>query len=117
MAAIIYKNKEGKRIKSVTTIIGQNCGWNKEVLLAWQAREFKAGRDPTDIKQRAADKGTLCHHYITMDFYNKPIDEKFKSAFDIDAILLAEKSLEKCKKYFISEGCIIVDSELSLVSE
>jgi hypothetical protein len=136
VAHIIYKNKSGKRIKSVTTIIGSQLGWNKEVLLAWQAKEFKKNLllfktltkeqidqltelpfDPTKIKKKAADKGTLVHHYLSMDFYGKEVDQEFKKQFDLDAIVLAEKTLGVFKQYIADNQLSVIDSEISLVSE
>ena len=34
MPTQVYKNKAGKRVSSVTTIIG-NLGWNREALMRW----------------------------------------------------------------------------------
>ena len=33
-----YNNNEGKRVPSVTTIINQHLGWNKQVLIGWTKR-------------------------------------------------------------------------------
>jgi hypothetical protein len=136
MSHIIYKNKNGERIKSVTTIIGQNIGWNKEILLAWQAKEFRKNLplfktltkeqidqltelpfDPTKIKKKAADKGTLVHHYLSMDFYGKEIDQDFKKNYDLSSIVLAETALKVFKKYLENNKLSIIDSEISLISE
>src|ERR1017187_1331381 len=117
MAHTIYKNSKGERVKSVTTIIGGSLGWNKQMLMAWQAREFKSGNDPTLKTQKASDKGTSCHEYISSYFYNRPMEESFKKDFDLDAIVLAERAVEQFKQALKEQEYEILDSELPLVSE
>lgn len=117
MALVKYVNKNGVRLKGATTIIGNNLGWNKSVLLAWQAREFKAGNDPTQKSKTALDIGTLCHYYIESWFKKQEIDSELKSKYTIDAILIAEQALEKFKEKLKQEKLEIIQSELSLVSE
>ena len=112
-----YLNTDGVRLKGATTIIGNNLGWNKNTLMAWQAREFKSGNDPTDKSKKACDIGTLCHHYISCDFLKQDIDAEFKSKYDMNAILIADKCLSETKKKFIEHGLELTHSELSLVSE
>lgn len=117
MPTVPYKNKEGKRLKGATTIIGGNLGWNKNTLMAWQAREFKAGNDPTDKSKKACDIGTLCHHYISCDFLKQTIDAEFKAQYDVDAITIADRCLAETKKKLIEHGLELTHSELSLISE
>jgi hypothetical protein len=134
-----YKNKNGDKIKSVTTIINSNCGWNKEPLMAWQSREYKKGfeiyrelirnnpelineiieipNDPTKKKKKAGDTGTLCHYYITMDFYKKEKDPIYLSLFNIEQLTIAERSLNQCKKKLQENNLVIIDNEISLISE
>ena len=38
MPLVKYKNKSGKRLRSVTTIIGNQLGWNKQALIAWYTK-------------------------------------------------------------------------------
>ena len=59
-----YTLADGSVIPSVTTIIGDNLGWNKNALLAWVRREALAGRDPDRVKEAAAEIGTLAHAMI-----------------------------------------------------
>lgn len=54
---------KGEIVPGVTTIIGNQLAWNKNVLIAWARREALAGRDPDKIRDDAADSGT-CTHYL-----------------------------------------------------
>ena len=64
MAHTIYKTKEGKRISSVTTIIGNNLGWNFYPLLNWNLKLVKQGLDPKEELKSAGRTGTLAHNMI-----------------------------------------------------
>ena len=54
---------KGEIVPGVTTILGSQLAWNKNVLIAWARREALAGRDPDKIRDEAADSGT-CTHYL-----------------------------------------------------
>ena len=56
-----YTDSTGKRVSSVTTVIGESLGWNKNMLIAWSRREGMAGRDPHKVRDEAAESGTLAH--------------------------------------------------------
>ena len=64
MAHTIYKTKEGKRVSSVTTIIGNNLGWNFYPLLNWNLKLVKQGLDPKEELRSAGRIGTLAHDMI-----------------------------------------------------
>jgi len=59
-----YKNAKGKVIPSVTTIIGNNLGWNKGALIGWARKMALQGIDPNKERDEAADIGTLAHALI-----------------------------------------------------
>jgi len=59
----INGEKKGKIVPGVTTILGNQLAWNKNVLIAWARREALAGRDPDKVRDEAADSGT-CTHYL-----------------------------------------------------
>lgn len=61
-----YKLKDGKRVKGVTTILG-NLGWNKNVLVAWARRTALAGDDPDAVLKEAGAIGTLAHYLCECD--------------------------------------------------
>ena len=69
-----YINEEGNRVPSVTTIISQHLGWNKNALLAWTKRMMLGGQDSDKVLSEAGDIGTLLHLLI----------EGHQQGFDVD---------------------------------
>lgn len=69
-----YINEEGNRVPSVTTIINQHLGWNKQALLGWTKRMMLGGQDSDKVLDEAAQIGTLLHLLI----------EGHQQGFDID---------------------------------
>ena len=53
MAHTIYKNKNDKRLKSVTTIINGCLGWNKQPLLMWTRKHCLNGEDSLKLLKEA----------------------------------------------------------------
>ena len=91
MPTIPYKNKDGKRLSGVTTIIGGNLGWNKEVLNYWHWEQGRDGKDYRETLTRAADSGTIAHYMIECDLRKtKPDLEKYPA----DLIALAQQGFE-----------------------
>ncbi len=41
-----YITTKGKKCRSVTTILGGNLGWNKQVLIGWARRQALSGHHP-----------------------------------------------------------------------
>ena len=71
MPANIYKNKAGKRVPGVTTVIGSNLGWSKGGLMHWAWMEGIEGRDYKDTRDKAADIGTIAHAMVEADLTGK----------------------------------------------
>ncbi len=112
-AHTIYKNKVGKRVPGVTTILG-NLGWNKNMLIAWSRREALAGNDPNKIRDKSADIGTCAHYLCECDAKEIKPDLSEYSQANID---IAENCflgyLEWKKVHKIEK----ITSEIPLVSE
>ena len=64
MAHTIYKNKNDKRLKSVTTIINGNLGWSKGALIGWTRKHCLNGDDSMKLLKEAGRIGTLAHIMI-----------------------------------------------------
>jgi hypothetical protein len=65
MAHTVYKNKTKQTVPSVTTVISNNLGWNKQMLIAWSKKiALTQGRDSDDVVKEAGDIGTLTHFLI-----------------------------------------------------
>ena len=56
-----YKTKNKVIVPSVTTVMGSELGWNKNILMNWGIKMAKQGKDPKTFTQDAADIGTLAH--------------------------------------------------------
>jgi hypothetical protein len=115
MPAIIYKNKDKKRVPSVTTVL-KNLGENKGALMHWAWKEGSEGRDYRDSRNQAADIGTYSHLWISADIKGEP--------FDIDKIDCSDEqraSVQSCyeawRVWRDSVKFEMVASEESLVSE
>jgi len=59
-----YYTKAGKKVPSVTTIIGTNLGWNKNILLGWTRKKMNEGIDPIRIRDFAGEVGTVAHGLV-----------------------------------------------------
>ena len=106
MPTIPYKNKEGKRVSGVTTIIGGNLGWNKQALMWWANEMGLQGKNHRDEAKEAADAGTLCHALIEKDILkmmppsHKLVDiEKGIKKLTID---LTDEQLSKAETGFLN---------------
>lgn len=115
--ANVYKNIAGVRVPSVTTIIESNLGWNKRVLMAWQARMFREGKDPDKIKGDAADLGTLVHDFVESYIYGDEIKQDVLAKYSMDQIAIAERGLEQFKEISNREHFEWLETEMALVSE
>ncbi len=91
MATIPYKNKEGKRVSGVTTIISSNIGWSKDALIYWAWNEGMEGRNFRETKQSAADSGTIAHGMI---------ETHLKGKLYVPPIEAPEEVIAKAQKAF-----------------
>ena len=82
-----YKTSDGKRVPSVTTIIGI---LDKPALHYWIANVTKEGKDWTKVRDDAADVGTLVHALIFSHLRGETLD---LSDFPQDVIERAESCL------------------------
>jgi hypothetical protein len=63
MAHTKYYAKDGEQVPSVTTVIGGNLGWNKNMLIAWTKKKaLKEGIDSDTIVKESSEIGTLTHY-------------------------------------------------------
>lgn len=69
-----YLLDDETKAPSVTTVIGDNLGWNKNALMNWAKRQSAMGNDVDAMLSDAADTGTLLHLLI----------EAHQRGFDVD---------------------------------
>tara|TARA_Y100001951_G_C11265509_1_gene255243 strand:- start:78 stop:734 length:657 start_codon:yes stop_codon:yes gene_type:complete len=85
-----YVLEDGKRASSVTTVINNMLGWNKNVLIAWAKRVTAQGEDSDAVMREAGEIGTLCHIMI----------QGFFQGFDVDTRDFTPNQEEKALKAF-----------------
>ncbi len=114
----MYKNAQGKRLPGVTTVIGQNLGWNKQQLMAWANREGQDGRYHYDSSQKAADIGTIAHAMVEADLKGGKWEDLVDLRdVDEDMIAQAEKAYSAWEEWKSLVDFKLLESEIPLISE
>jgi len=114
MPKIKYKNQNGKRLKSVTTVISNQLGWNKHALIAWYTKLATSGQDPYVELQIAGRIGTLAHNMIDGFINNKKVDQ---SEFTTNEQIQARMAYNCFCDWHKNNNVKFLESELSLISE
>jgi len=109
-----YKTRDGRIVPGVTTVIGNNLGWNKNVLIAWSRREALKGNDPELVKQAAANIGTCAHYMCECDAKGLEPD---LSDFSPNTIKVAENCFLGYLEWKKTNNISKIQSEIPLVSE
>ena len=114
MSHTIYKNKNDKRLKSVTTIINGCLGFNKGALIGWTRKHCLNGEYSMKLLNEAGRIGTLAHIMIE-EFING-------GAVNLDGYTANEISQAKTAYYGFYEWQKknkpkFLHTELKLVSE
>jgi len=113
MAHTIYK-VNGKRVKSVTTLINAHLGWSKGALIGWTRKHCLKGEDSMAIMKEAGRIGTLAH---------KMIEEFIQGgSVRLDDYTPNEISQAKTAYYgyytwFADNNVKFIETEMKLVSE
>ena len=64
MAKYEYFAKDGEKLRGVTSIIGENLGWNKRGLMSWAWDQGRHGKDFKETSKEEAKAGTVAHYLI-----------------------------------------------------
>lgn len=113
-----YYNAAGKRVPSVTTIIGQNLAWNKDVLMGWAWRQGRDGKEFRETANYAANIGTVAHSMVEHDILETDLNVREAWPGLTDAQYeLAQVSFKGYKTWKQRTTLNLVKTELSLVSE
>jgi hypothetical protein len=104
----------GRQVPSVTQIIDVNLGRNKNALIAWARKEAMAGRDPTKVKEKAGDVGTIAHALIHEHLTGIHFDRSDYLPMDID---IAKNAFIAYLQWEQDQDLSVCSCELPLVHE
>ena len=114
MPTIPYKLKDGTRVSGVTTIHGQNLGWNKEPLMFWANKVGQEGKSHRDVAGKEADAGTCGHALIDAHIKKKKIDT---SIYPTEILAKGETCFLNFLEWEKMVNLRIHATEINLVSE
>ena len=114
MAHTIYKNKSGKRLKSVTTLINAHLGWSKGALIGWTRKHCLKGDDSMAIMKEAGRVGTLAHKMIEQFIKGGVVNLDNYSASEISK---AKTAYYGYYQWFKDNDVKFLETEMKLVSE
>lgn len=117
MGTMVYKNKLGKRVPSVTTINGASLGWSKDVLMRWVYNSMLDGIDPFEKRDAACETGTLCHEFVEHHIYGVSVPQEELSKYTFEQVAVATRGLEQFKKMEKEYGIEWLETEYPRVSE
>lgn len=109
-----YKTSDGRVVPSVTTIINDSLGWNKQQLIAWARKLALAGTDPNKVKEESADIGTLAHYLIQCHLQGIKPDTSQYSPAQVDKAENCFLAYLEWEKAHVQE---VIATERQLVSE
>ena len=113
-AHTIYKTSDGKRVKSVTTLINAHLGWNKQILVNWAKSQGLAGNDPTKVMNEAAEIGTLAH-LLCENFIKK--EKTDLDDYSKNQIKAAELCFEAFKEWDAQVKPKYIESEIKQIDD
>ncbi len=110
----IYKTSDGKRVKSVTTLINAHLGWNKQMLIAWSRLQGLKGKDANKVRDEAGEIGTLAHKYCEAYIKNEKVDTSDYSENQIKKAIVAYDAFLEWNSQVKPE---YVESEIKLIND
>lgn len=117
-AAKGYYTADGKRVPSVTTILGAFKS-NVDGLLYWAWNEGREGRDFRETSKKACDAGTLAHDAVEgwIRRKQKPNWNAYHPIADQDVIGKAKTAYESFREWAKQSRIKVDQTEVQLVSE
>ncbi|HNX03583.1 MAG TPA: hypothetical protein PKM71_07965 [Candidatus Cloacimonas sp.] len=109
-----YKDINGMRLPGVTTITGQELGWNKGILIDWANKKGLDGIETRAMVDDLADIGTLAHQFV-LDQIKKV--KTNTDAFSKDHIKKATNCLESYNNWAKNKVIEPILLEERLISE
>ena len=111
----LYKNKNGERVPSVTTILG-NLGWSKDALCYWAWNLGMQGINYREKSGDACDVGTIAHGYVEAQIKGEEYDIQ-SFGLDEEKEKLVENCIDAWNRWRDQSTLEIIASEKPLVSE
>lgn len=109
-----YKDQNGMRLPGVTTIIHQELGWNKGVLIDWANKRGLEGIETKAMVDDLAEIGTIAHQFV-LDKIKKV--ETNTNAFSKDHIAKAMNCLDSYNNWMKDKTVEAILLEARLISE
>lgn len=107
-----YKTKDGSRVPSVTTILGRYK--ESGALIHWAWNLGKEGQDYRQVRDNAADAGTVAHTMIERWLRGEPADD-IDAAVDVYA--RGRNGFENFLRWAEEARPRVIETEVYLVSE
>jgi len=111
MPLIIYKNKDGNRVPSVTTVLNQ-WGIKTEPLKRWAWNQGQKGISLDEKPEAVA--GSITHDMVDCEIKRKEFDS---SHYPMNLVTQAQQSFENFQEWKSRHQFEAIASELSIVSE
>jgi hypothetical protein len=118
MGHTIYKLKNEQKVDSVTTIIGNVLGFNKEILMKWTRSLAFKGINSDNVKKESATIGTAAHYLVESKMINQKVDKtklEHLNKEQLEKVKNAYKSFVEWEKDWKPDE--YVHNEIQLVSE
>jgi hypothetical protein len=112
-----YHTATGELVPSVTTVISDNLGRNKRVLMAWARKMALQGKDSDKVRETAADIGTLAHYFIMQHVKSEEPEAAYVQEFSDSDRHMALACFQRYVEWSLSIELEPVSSEISLVDE
>jgi len=110
----VYKNAEGQRVPSVSTISGV---MDKPALVIWANRLGLEGIDSTRYVDSLAAAGTLAHYFVECEVLGQDRNTEYLKEFSVIDAQRAETSFIKYQEWSMGHEIMLLASELEMVSE
>src|SRR3990167_8265027 len=109
-----YHTKDGKRVPGVTTVLGRFKESGGLIHWAWSLG--KEGKDYREVRDKAADAGTLAHEMVD-NLIHKRTPIVPEGAYPQDIMDKAEKSFGAFQEWAAQTHLEVTHTEMPLVSE
>ena len=107
-----YHTADGQRVPSVTTILSRFKESGGLIHWAWSLG--KEGKDYREVRDQAADAGTLAHNMVEQFIHHEPVECPTEPA---SVVAKAKKSFEAFQEWARQTNLVVDKTEMPLVSE